>query len=146
MKVEKVRRPPFTPTGHTKAQRQGLRFQDKVTKALIELYPDWEPLPEPWFRYSLGDQWGLCSPDLLLLPPGGPAYVIEVKLTIRPIAAKAKLLDLYKPVCETYFERPFIPIQVCKRLKKNCGVPQLRKLTELHLCEEYGVIHCPLLK
>lgn len=84
--------PRSLPEPQTLQQKQGLRYERKVVKALQALGLDVEH--NPWFEY-----WGgVCCPDIVVYQLAlNRAIVVEVKLTYTPVAL-VKLQTIYSTV------------------------------------------------
>lgn len=99
----------------TAVQKAGLTYERKVGRHLPILYPDLEIKLGPWLEYCDDSGWHIAQPDIILLPPEGPACVLECKLKYKP-EAEFKLKKLYVPVLSRLLDRPVAYAQVCKYL------------------------------
>jgi hypothetical protein len=92
--------PPFARAVHSRgAKRAGLLYQGKVSRLLEQLY-GFQYISDPWFRYSLGGQEKLCSPDGVFFDlKRGRVVVVEVKLSHTPLAF-AQLRNKYLPILQ----------------------------------------------
>lgn len=85
---------------HTARQREGIRYEQKVLDALVDIFP-LACLPSPWLFFYDRGHYRRCQPDALLFFPRR-VTIVEVKLTH---CAKAwwQLRRLYEPVVAKVF-------------------------------------------
>lgn len=102
--------PRHLPQPTTLAQKQGLRYEKRVVKALVATGLDIEH--GPWFEY-----WGgVCCPDVVIYQLAqNRAIVVEVKLTYTPLAIK-KLNTIYCPVVAQATGLKIYPLVISKNL------------------------------
>ena len=117
--------PRALPPPTTESAKQGLRYERSVVKALRGLGFTVEH--NPWFEYTYGPDWRLCSPDIIVLTDPHRAFVVEVKLTYTPIATK-KLLEVYCPVVQSATGRVTSPVTIYKH-----ATPQVNQCPHLAL-------------
>ncbi len=97
--------PPFINRTRRRGNKaEGVRYEAKVQRYLVDAYPDFY-LPAPWFRYaSSGNarvRW--CQPDgLLLNARDGVITIVEVKLRHNS-DAWWQVRHLYEPVVAACF-------------------------------------------
>ncbi len=108
--------PRILPTPTTNLQKQGLRYERKVVRALRSRGIHLEH--NPWFEY-----YGrVYCPDILVYELSlSRIIVIEVKLTYTPMAL-AKLKSIYCPMVKsaTVLERyKIFPLVICKNITSN---------------------------
>lgn len=102
-------------------QRQGLRYQHAVVKALGGTSPG------QWFQFRDANGPGHCQPDLLTYHRG-VIWVIEVKLTYTP-EADTQLAQLYLPVVAMALGAPTRGLIVCRNLTPQ--VPASRRVSDM---------------
>jgi hypothetical protein len=122
------------PQEFTPAQRRGLRYQEKVEKALKRVFfPDYV-LSRPWFRYkSIDGAVKKCQPDVLITHSWGIS-IVEVKYTTTA-EAWDKLLNVYRPVVEKAYRAPTALVLVTRMfdpaVKFSCPIEQLEGLEHM---------------
>jgi len=108
--------PQVLPPPTTEIQKQGLRYEKKVVKALKTRGCELEH--NPWFSYNTS----CYCPDIIIYElPLNRIIVVEVKLTYTPMAL-AKLRGLYCPMIKsaTTIERyKVFPLVICKNITPN---------------------------
>ena len=89
----------------TRAQREGIRFEARLMKALRKLPFD-EFYVGPWYTFEDANGVGFCQPDAVAITADGRPLVIEVKLTQTQRAVR-EIETLYAPLVEAiYGEAP----------------------------------------
>lgn len=122
--------------------KKGIEFEKRLAHRLSGTFLNFELIHGPWIRYVTDQGERFCQPDFVLISKESDKnFVLEAKLTIKPIAAKRKLINLYKPLVEAIWQKEFIPVQIAKHLKKGHIASALKELPNLN---SYGVVHCPL--
>jgi len=99
----------------SRVQQAGLTFERKFGKTLRQRFTDCDIRLGPWILYCDDSGWHYCQPDIVMLPPEGPAYLFECKLKHKP-EAEGKVRNLYVPILHHLIKRPIAPFQVCKHL------------------------------
>jgi hypothetical protein len=116
----------------TPAQKRGLKYQAKVEKELLQLFPG-RVIPRPWFRYKQDWVVKRCEPDLLLETDSG-ICVVEVKYSTIP-EAWGKLNKVYGPVVKQAYRVPVALALITRRfdpaVRFDCCVTQLEGLEAL---------------
>lgn len=101
--------PRVLPPPTTEQQRQGLRYEKKVVRALKARNLTLEH--NPWFEY-LG---GVCCPDIIIYELSqNRVIVVEVKLTYTP-EALVKLRTLYCPIVTEVTRLLTSPLLIIRR-------------------------------
>jgi hypothetical protein len=101
------------------AQKEGVRYENRVANLLKVLYED--VTHGPWIEYTDRYGTGICQPDIIINKPAAPLVIVECKLTATKTSFK-QLRDMYLPcVAEIYgVDRKDIKlVQICKNLTKR---------------------------
>lgn len=105
------------------AQMAGLAYERKVVGSLVDslIVSDlgFDVAHNPWFHYTGTYGSGYCVPDAIVSVQSGEykdmIFALEVKLTYTEDAIE-KLIDLYCPVIAKAFDKPVVPVVICKNL------------------------------
>lgn len=132
---KRTTKPNFKKQRQTAAQKRGITYERKIAKILREIYePEAEVQHGPWLEFEDAKGWGICQPDVLILPTdvAKPLLLIEIKLTHKP-EAEGKLRNVYKPlISKLYPTRKIRIVQVYRRGNSPHAHTDLRKLLEDH--------------
>ena len=104
----------MAPKGHTAAQKEGLRYERKVGKALEQALGPANVVHNPWFTFEDAAGQAYCCPDFIVTI-GWAILVVEVKLSYVDEAI-LKLRKLYCPVVSFAFGELVQPLVVCRYL------------------------------
>lgn len=102
-------------------QRNGLRYQKRVTQALAAICSrrGAKFFPEPWFEFSDSNGRGQIAPDAIIIF-GDQIIVIEVKTTYVPIAI-TKLEGLYVPLVTLTTSGRLYGLVICKNITPDAA-------------------------
>lgn len=118
----------------TESMRKGNRYENKVANLLHAYYPD-RVIHGPWIEFTDANGFGVCQPDMIILPEEGESgiIVVECKLTYKP-EAERKLKRLYAPLVKRIYGEMPCCVQICKHLKRgyNLGNRLLKDFGDLH--------------
>jgi len=85
----------------TYRRQLGVRFERAVHEFLRKQYSG-QYIANPWFSFKTsGNRLRKCSPDAIILRPGGETWLVEVKYT-HTHQAWHQMLELYLPVLREY--------------------------------------------
>lgn len=98
-------------TGRTTAQKTGLRYEEKVQRALLDYFkPPREYLAAPFIHYSDDRGYHTRVPDGIATIDG-VKYILEIKLGHTEVSWW-QLERVYRPLVEAYYHT--FPVRVCE--------------------------------
>jgi hypothetical protein len=105
--------PVFPPSKFEGLKELGLRYERSVLKRVKRWFKNETILHNPWIRFRDSAGNGFACPDIIALDSG---IIFECKLSFRE-SAISQISDLYLPLCERVFQKPFKRIIICKHWK-----------------------------